>query len=390
MNYLLQKAVKRAKKNAKKYIPLVLQIIIGVCMISLSLTVALNFSKQMGEFQKELVLPFAGVSTRMPGDADNITLDDWEYIKASYASEGLTYYKQYYAEEFFNIVFADDGFYKNIMGMKDSPQKETVFVGKNAQDSLVGWKPNDKNLAKNYDEARAALFGFQISDFVLLESVEYEARGLLSAISYMEDSMNIASFDDFIILPLSAAGDMPCQSIVAIPIKSGEENTVSTTLTEIQAYIISQHPSGDYIVRNYGEEMQQALSRNNILAGLINFLAAFVLAIVALGLTGLLLVFINKRKREFAVSLMCGATYRQLIAEVFFEILSVVLLGTVLGNLLCIPFLPLFGGIGVATGYSVLSLVICVSGGMALSAAVYFMSLHKIKHISPVHTLKDL
>jgi ABC-type antimicrobial peptide transport system permease subunit len=122
----------------------------------------------------------------------------------------------------------------------------------------------------------------------------------------------------------------------------------------------------------------------------VAILAGFILVIVFFGLTGLLLVFLNQRQREYAISLMCGATYHQLLTESYLEIALLVIMSTLLGTLSSIPFLPLFGGMGVSVHFSVWTLIVCIIGAMLVSLVVCVLSFQKIKRITPINVLKDL
>lgn len=359
-------------------------------MNMIEITVIFNYCSQIGLLYANLQNPFVGITARMPGSVDDISFHDWYDIKKNYGDQ-ICYYKQYYSSDGFYIIFASDDFYENILGLNDSVQNDVVLMGDNVRNYLAELQLHDENLVKHYDVASSSFFGVQISNFISFDEVDYTTLGLLSAINYTADSIVIPSFDDFLIFPISAYAEIPCQSIIALPIKDIEtEDDLSIISQKICNFLTSRHPEGDYVIKNYVSEAEQILSRNNELARYISFLAIFVIVVVVLGFSGLLLVFINQRKRDFATSLMCGATYFQIILEVFFEVLFTVLIGAVLGNLLCIPVLPFLGGIGVSTDYSVISLVLCGIGGIIMSLAVCFIILNKIRHISPVNTLREL
>ena len=80
MMYLFHRARLRVQKNGKKYIPMGLQIIVGVCLISLSLSLAFNSFQQMSEFSSYLKIPFAGISTDSSTESSGITKDDLLYL----------------------------------------------------------------------------------------------------------------------------------------------------------------------------------------------------------------------------------------------------------------------------------------------------------------------
>lgn len=398
MTYLMERAAKRVRRNKKKYALIVLQTVLGVCMISLSLNLTLGFHKQLGSFQNQLNRPYVAVTTKQNFSADKseITLEDWENIKKQFAQEkGMSFYKQYAFSEGckgnISFLFVDGSFYKNIMGMKNVPARESVFIGKNAKQKLAETHEiDDQKAAKYFDSKDGTLFHWPIASFVPLETTGYDVEGLLSDTRYSDQSIHAGPFDDFIIFPLSAAQELPCNSYVAILIGSKDDTAISKQAVAIQNYLMTQHTGQRYTVRNYTAEVETTLGRNVHVSEMLNFLACFVLVIVTFSLVGLLLVLLNQRKVEFAISFMCGATYRQILMEVFDEIALVVIGSTVLGNLLSIPILPMFAGSFVQVGYHVSTLAICVGGALLLCVIVCGIALHRIRLVSPVKSLKNL
>lgn len=390
MMYLFHRALLRVQKNGKKYIPMGLQIIVGVCLLSISLSLAFNSFQQMSEFSSYLKIPFAGISTDSSTESSGITKDDLLYLKKNYAGNRMAFYKQYLSVEPFTIVFADSDFFSEIMGMKTVPSSGIAVAGQNALDALRNWTPADPKLAKFYSETNGTFFGHRVEEIVSLETMEYKAPGLLSAVSYTTDSLKVPSFDDVIIFPLEDSNDFDCQSILALLFNSPEGTELHTPLNEIQTYLLSVHPNSGYVVRNYGGEVQQTLGRNEHLANTLAILAGFILVIVFFGLVGLLLVLLNKRRQEYAITLMCGANHTQLMFEAYLEIFLFVICSTLIGSFLSIPFLPFFSSMGVPVSYSVWTLVICTLGAILISMAVCIVSFYRIMSISPVNVLKDL
>lgn len=73
MSYLLHRAILRVRKGKRKYIPMALQIIVGVCLLSLSISLSFSLLKQMWEFSSYMKIPFAGVSTEIGDNSTKIT-----------------------------------------------------------------------------------------------------------------------------------------------------------------------------------------------------------------------------------------------------------------------------------------------------------------------------
>lgn len=368
MNYVFSRAVNRVKKQRKRYAWLAAQIIVGVCILSVALNLSLNFYRQNAAFQKNLARPFAAVT------AENVTLsqEEAEELRRAGAILFYQYNRLSGSREDFGVLFADESFLNGIMGMKNPPAGK-VLAGKNVQALLEsGYQFREKVLPP-------------VAGPIPLSGLDYEAEGLLSDMVYTGDSIQVASFDDYVIFPLDAAAMGTLH--LAFPLGDGQ---LGEKMEALQSELAKSHPEGIYQIRNYAREAEDALSRNAVAAQLLRLLSGFIILIVTLGLVGLLLVLMNSRRRELAVSLMCGASYGQLMAEVFWEIFLVAAFGAVVGNLLCIPFLPVFGGMGVQTGYQPLTLGICVLGAAAVSFGIAVLVFGKIQKITPVMVLKDL
>ena len=377
MSYLLHRAILRVRKGRRKYIPMALQIIVGVCLLSLSISLSFSLLKQMWEFSSYMKIPFAGVSTEIGDNSTKITESDLKKLKSLSLENDFTFYKQYLSGEPFTIVFADKDFLTGIMGAESAVDKK-LMAGQDIQ------------LRKFYDPERRMLFGYSLKKITPIKTLDYAAPGLLSAVTYTEGSLQVTSFENVLLFPLEACGEFLCQSIIALPITSPDNAKITDDLNKIQSCLLSTHPDNSYKIVNFGEEVRRTLCRNEQLASTVAILAGFILVIVFFGLTGLLLVFLNQRQREYAVSLMCGATFHQLLAESYFEIALLVILSTLPGTLSSIPFLPLFGGMGVSVHFSVWTLIVCIIGAMLVSLVVCVLSFHKIKRITPINVLKDL
>ena len=68
----------------------------------------------------------------------------------------------------------------------------------------------------------------------------------------------------------------------------------------------------------------------------------------------------------------------------------IVIVSTLIGNLLSIPFLPIFDGVGVKNTYSIYSMIICTIASILLSTLICTILSQKLKYISPIKCLKDL
>ena len=121
----------------------------------------------------------------------------------------------------------------------------------------------------------------------------------------------------------------------------------------------------------------------------LSLVAAFLLAMVALGLIGVLWQNVTRRAREFGLRRAAGASQRDIQRQVLMEITLTAALGLVVGLVLVaqIPLTPLFGFItqGALVAGAVTAVAVVV--GIALAAGAYPSWL--ATRIQPADALRD-
>ena len=395
MIYLFERAEKRIKRNIKKYFPIIIQVIIGVCMLSISINIILSFNKQFNDLEELFSFKYLTISTKITNNVnDNINSEYLEYIKNNFYP--ISFYKQYsYVEDYkenFSILFANEAFYYELTGSNEF--NKSVLIGKYANKILnENYKFKDKNIKKYFDDKKNTLFNIRISDFIILDNINCNFKNLLSDIKYTSNGVEFDSLDNYIIFPYSTIQDLKdlnCRDYITLPFNDKNKNDIVAKAQNIQSYLNNKYTNTSYEVRNYIGEAQSILSRNIELSKVINFVLSFIFLIITFSLIGLLLIFMNKRKKEIAISFLCGASYNQLRLEIFLEIFFIVIVSTLIGNLLSIPFLPIFDGVGVKNTYSIYSMIICAIASILLSTLICTILSQKLKYMSPIKCLKDL
>ncbi len=209
---------------------------------------------------------------------------------------------------------------------------------------------------------------------------------MLSDIKYTSNGIEFDSLDNYIIFPYSTIQDLKdlnCRDYITLPFNDKNKNDIVATAQNIQSYLNNKYTNTSYELRNYIGEAKSILSRNIELSKAINFVLSFIFLIITFSLIGLLLIFMNKRKKEIAISFLCGASYNQLRLEIFLEIFFIVIVSTLIGNLL-------FDGVGIKNTYSIYSMIICAIASILLCTLICTILSQKLKYISPIKCLKDL
>ena len=400
MQYLLLKAWKRFRANIRKYIFLIVQISVGVCMVALSLNITYTFREQFAAFQQSIDNLYINIQAgEFYGNSpDVLSIDDYKEIQKEFEAEkdSISYYKNcdlYDAvhDYWVPILFVDDNFYPLLMKAADH-KENNVYIGNKAQQYLNEFMSLQEKGTHDFVNVKEnTVFGIPVSSFIPLEKLDYHSKALLED-GFISGVFGEVDFNDYIIFPLSIYENLavPPSSRNSLAITVGQNDQTNILTRSILNYLEQQHKGEEYTLTNYYAMAEENLNRDVHIAELLNVLSAFILTIVVFGFLGLLFILINQRNKEFAIALMCGATQGQLMLEIFMEILLAVLMGVCIGNLASVLFLPFLGTQAVGATYHLKTFLFTLLGGIGASALVCLLSLRRIRYISPIRILKNL
>lgn len=399
MRYLLIKAWKRFRANIRKYIFLIVQISVGVCMVAVSLNITDTFQERFAAFRQSIDNLYINIQAGEFYDTspDALSVDDYQEIQKEFEAEkaSISYYKECDLYDAANdywvpLLFVDDNFYPLLM-KAENHQKGSVYIGTRARRYLSEFMSLQSGVQDYADAEKDTLFGIPVASFISLEKLDYRSKALLED-GFMSGVAGETDFNDYIIFPLSIYENLTApptgRNSLAISIdQNDQENTLARNVLD---YLEERHKGEEYMVTNYYTMAEDSLNRDVHIAELLNVLSAFILTIVVFGFLGLLFILVNQRNKEFAIALMCGAAQGQIIFEMFLEALLVVLVGVCIGNLASMLFLPFLGTQAASATYHIRTFLFTLLGGIGVSALVCLPSLYKIKYISPVRILKNL
>lgn len=401
MLYLVLKAGKRVGKNIRRYLFLMFQILLGTCMIAVSLNILTSFEKQFQAFKKEINVRYVDIEKDMLDDTEqSITRADYSYIRGHYNHENVFYAIRYDVFSVQNgkylctLLFAEADYYRSVMGFANY-QENKVYAGEQAAIAVAGEEfhvGQDKITEKYFNKKEKQLFGKAISSFTLFQEGESGPSILLSDL-FSSMLLHTGSAQDYILFPLSAypASDaaLKGKAMISLTLENANSTLLFEQSEQIVEYLGRVHEGTGFAIQNFVTLTEELLSRNTAIAQGIMALSAFVFFIVFFGLVGLLFVTINKRSREFAVLLMCGATTKQVFIEIYLEILAIVMSAVLLGNLISVPLLPMFNQSVINTTYHVSTFLLLVLGGLCVSTCVCVIAVSKFKFLHPIEVIKQ-
>lgn len=393
MQYLFSKAWKRFHANRKRYLLFILQISIGVCMVALSLNINLTFQTEFSEFKRKTDNLYINLSAgEIYGNSpDALSVENYRNVQTAFYSQKdrIAYYQKYYAEGI-PILFVDENFCPLIMKTTNH-KKDSVYIGSKARQYYDDLKVQGVVSDSFIDTQKERIFDIPISAMISLGELDYQSRCLLED-GALTDINGEVDFEDYIIFPIAIYERLNVQPdcIRNLAVIVDSEGNAEKLAGNILANLMQQNETETYMVMNYAAFAEEMMNRNVHVAQLLNFLSAFVLVIVIFGLMGLLFILINQRSKEFAISLMCGASRWQIILEIWMEILLVVMIGVGIGTLVGALCAPLLGNRAPTFICQMQTLSLTLLGGIAISSLICLPFLHRLKHIAPTKLLKNL
>lgn len=213
------------------------------------------------------------------------------------------------------------------------PEPDTVYFGAQIEKDL----PNRLFFGRDWfllDEQGATINGQLLhtatlpdnSDFLLLSAMESENVDTAQLIVLPFSQLNM----------LTANADAP-MAYLSVFLQSGQG---IDDVQRIADWLQSRHPSYSYTVSDQRAELKKSIRDITQWMELFVWVAKCSLVITTVGIIGVLLIYVEQRRREFVIALTLGATHGTLIFELFCEVLLFSLLGGVISLLLTIFIAP--------------------------------------------------
>ena len=395
MRYSIQISLKKFAYNYKKYLAITIQYALGICLIF----TALNM-----QFSAEDELASAKSNTpdnliRIVGD---MTQSDFQAAYANAATSDqvdVIYYREIYFQVNKNnqksnihAYFVDDSFYKYIVG-NDMINPIIAYAGKNALAILQSADLDVDEFSEKYLDVKSnAVFGIDINTIQELKNPRYIMPPMEYEMMLDQNTENIPTFDDSIFIPLEllAFPDDPLiVSNVYVAINDESSIHAENYCLEICKALKEINPDMEYDY-NYinGWTTGRFLEmQNNALYLRIISILTFV--IIFFGLTGILLLTINKRKRDMSISIVCGAEKKMVFLEIFFEVAHIITFGLLLGIIISSIILHLQIIPNQVTHTYLLSYIICIAITIVLNSTVCLTALFSIHNLSPLETIHE-
>lgn len=346
MKYLIYRAFQKLWINKKTYFVIAFELAIGIAVVLCGISSAYSaksrvelYKRQIGE--QGVVIECSGsrgfANTELP-----VTAEDYVIIKKQHSELDISYllftrsiYQTRKSLDVKNVTFVsmDEDFFFRCFGFE--PQDDSIYIGTQVADDLEkeGLTFFEKWLS--WDESHVRIGDSGFSDIVRLNSLDKSiVVGLL-----MELKM-----ESIVILPEKCMGvlerSVEEQLTPCLRIMPGTDGGEPDGVSEVVEMLQDKHPSYSYRISEQYLELQKSITDLTQEIRIFSWTAWFVLIITMVGIIGILLIYMEKRKRELAIILSLGGTHTTIFKEIFLEVFSLCFMSGCIGLIAAIITIP--------------------------------------------------
>ncbi|MCM1025361.1 MAG: ABC transporter permease [Roseburia sp.] len=323
--YLWERSVGRFRKAWRYYVWAVLELAVGITIIVCQDSAAASIRERGECWQRQSAADRISVESYVAADffeSDGlpITYEDYGVLREKYSGTADLYYVQYGSLYLslnpISVLGVSENKFQDLTGY---PMGETAWIGRKALKTI-----REASLSGGMGSCsvQGDLFYLNGNCFSwrLLEKPDNE---ILIGFSGANSDL---SMEECIFLPLSLAESISEPLFYNAGLEVGGED-FRRKGAEIVEYLSEIHDDFHYaaadryqMYRKYSQDFYDTVS-------LLGWIGRVSLLLTTAGIVGILLIHMDERKKDFAVSMAVGATRRRLMAETALEIFLLCLTG---------------------------------------------------------------
>lgn len=343
MSYIIYRAVQKLWLHKKVYFFLFIELVLGMSIILCGFHSRTCAAQRLEIYQSQNT---PGLDIRASISEDQtipaITVEDYQVIQQKYFQQGTfsymllkhSIYTLANTEDVqdITIIAMSDAYFENFFGFK--PQPNTAYLGKKIQTDYQ----NDMvilsdGVAFEGDSLRIGTQSLLI-DFL---PKDVHSLTLTAEVEFDQDTQSM------IVLPeeLLASLEQYIKSSVTVffRITPFQENSTSF-IYSIVDWLQSEHAGNQYQVIDQRDQMEKSIQDLTSQIQELTWVAQLALVITVVGIIGVLLIFLEHRRRELAICRMLGATKITLFLELFWEIFLLCIAGGILSFPIVLIVIP--------------------------------------------------
>ena len=376
--------------------------IFAVAMLHYALSTNFSLVAQINHIKNDYECDYTEISlitSNYNKSVGSLTREDIDHIEKNIAGKNFCPYMSQYLWiddiHVIKLIFTNEHFGDLLMDV-NTINNQKGYIGKRAIKYIKNIETEENASYANilFDEK---ITGIEIENLIPIEKLNCKKIGIGS---FIIDKAMIGvdlTFDDCVILPIESYYNynefIRGEPQIILSKKYALNEDIKSIEENILSYLNEKYQSPNNNIYYKSQDLSIYIRMNS--AGLMNkaeifqLIACFVLCVILFGLSGLLLIIINRQKYDFSIELMCGATYKNIITKLLFEIFLLTALSTVVGLFIASLLLPLQSNDYFTLSSSVLSVLLCSIIMVFISVFVGAVSINKITKISPSEIFKS-
>lgn len=409
MKYLFANALKNVWYQKKSYLFFSLQILAAFIIMLVFGSISSSLNRDYDNLKndntaKTFYLSMAPDKNSVyAGKNLSFNYDDYQWIKKEYGSllsVSLIMRYDFITSldgelKFVFGLFVTDEFFRNSYEsdeMKDFSGQRTILVPTLLQ-SMNDLEGSNEVSMKHFLSGLEGEYKLKDSFDIYNGKNDYVYSSVNNNYEYKDD--NISYLKDIMIAPIELyseelkSNDEQGYTMLTVNFYS---ETNMKALTEICSHLSDKYTNGSVKCDFTSpiKEFEESANQQITLAAILQTISIVALVITSVGFVGLILVIFNNRRKKLAIALVTGAAYSQLYCEIIAEIETVILTGSILGEIIGILVLNIANSsityfeFGTDITLAILLPVIYIAIGLIISFAV----LYKLVNIQPNEILK--
>lgn len=392
MKYTIHRALNKLWNNRIIYLFLLIELSIGISVTLCGHLSSRSAQKRLDEYYSQFEIGEMVVEYYSKGNIFEtaITYDDYSYLKQNY---GMQY-------EFTYFLYTN-----SIFQLCDSNEVENVTIlamNKDAFSSLFGFEQQER-IYVGSEISEALALGDIVFPERWIEMSEHSVRIGDHSISNIEripkgfEKLITRAIQDFdldvnklMILPESLINTLEEESVSLVSFLMLQQQTEekSDQIALILEELSRRHIGYSYAVVDLGIQIEQFIADLTQEIRLLSWVSKITLVITTLGIIGVLFLFLQFRRREYAIALTQGATHQMIFRELYCEVLILNGLAGIVGILIAVVAIPYLSTSMFTTSFSLTVIPIVIAIILIITFSVCISILFCIRSIYPSKLLR--
>lgn len=394
MKYVLERALQKLWQNRRVYFFLALELTIGIAVTLCGYLSSCSAQKRIDLYNKQYGRGSIAVEyyTDRNSAKAAITYDDYCDLHNMYGSQcDFTFFL--YSNAIYQCSGSNQVEMATILSMNEDAfsayfseeQQANVYVGKNIAKALKRGGVIFPEKWFQMDNDTVQIGGHAAGP---IKPLKNEPETLVTR-ALMGFDLDVSQL---VILPESMMEVLECEAdtLISFLLLGGETERVGFSIpNEIVKELSRRHTDYTYTFLNQGMELERSIADLTQEVRLLSWVSKVALIITTIGIVGVMSIFLQYRRREYAIALAQGATHQRLFLEMFCEILLLSSIGGIAATFVTAAIMPklstsMFTVVFHWTGIFVVLLIV-----LLVTICVCVLCVLGIRNIYPTKILKS-